>query len=78
MEQSLEPERNQPSPIQIDQVPVQVTTQTDEITFIVKHTFQTIVYTYADGSKKQTHHYHADARVSVDRDDVSDSYESAI
>ena len=78
MDQSLQQERNQPSPIQVDKVPVEVNTQTEELSIFVKYTVQVTVSTYADGSKKQTRHHHTDARVTLDRDDVTDSYEEPI
>jgi hypothetical protein len=78
MDQDLQQQRDQPSPIQVDKVPVEVTTQTEELGILIKVTIQVIVTTYADGSKKQTRHQHTDTRVTFDRDDVTDSYEDPI
>ena len=78
MDQSLQQGRDQPSPIQVDKVPVEVNTQTEELSIFVTHTVQVTVTTYADGSKKQTRYHHTNARVTLDGDDVTDSYQEPI
>ena len=78
MDLNPQEERYLPSPINIDKVPVEVVSKTEEITILVKYTYQHIVYTYADGSKKQTRHAHTDTRLTINRDDVQDTYEEPI
>lgn len=78
MEPNPQEERYLQSPINIDKTPVEVVTKTENVDFSFKGTYQHIVYTYADGSKKQTRHAHTDARVTVNRDDVQDTFEEPI
>jgi hypothetical protein len=78
MDPNPQEERYLPSPINIDKTPVEVVTKTENVDFSIKGTYQNIVYTYADGSKKQTRHYHTDTRLAINRDDVQDSYQEPI
>jgi hypothetical protein len=78
MEPTQQEERYLSSPINVDKSPVEVVTKTENVDVSLKGTYQHIVYTYADGSKKQTRHSHTDTRVSVNRDDVQDTYQESI
>jgi hypothetical protein len=78
MEPNPQEERYLPSPININKTPVEVVSKTENVDLSLKGTYQHIVYTYADGSKKQTRHAHTDTRITVNRDDVQDTYEEPI
>ena len=78
MEPNPQEERYLPSPININKTPVEVVSKTENVDLSLKGTYQHIVYTYADGSKKQTQHAHTDTRITVNRDDVQDTYEEPI
>lgn len=78
MEPEHQKEQQQASEASVERIPVRVVTQTDEVNFNVKITYQVIITTYADGSTQQTRHSQSDARVTVDREDVTDTYANPI
>jgi hypothetical protein len=63
----------------VERIPIEVTTRTKELNLHVKVIYQLIVTKYAaDGTTQQSRHRQSDSRVTIDREDVTDTYPNEV